>query len=65
MPYGSINNAARIQGGLDIIKTLSEYHGLSCPIFIDNRESIVELPDMEQQIISLVVSGQDKTLRIE
>ena len=65
VPYGSMNNAARIQCGLDIIKTLSEHHGLACPIFLDNRESVVEIPEMAAQVISLIVSEKDKALRVE
>ena len=65
VPYSSMNNAGRVQVGLDIIKTLQEHYGIVCPCWIDNRESIVELPDMAGQVISLIVSEPDKTLRIE
>ena len=65
VPYNSINNAGRIQAGMDIIKTLQAHYGVTAPIWIDNRESIVDLPEMAGQVISLVVSGQDKALRIE
>jgi len=52
--------------GLDIIKTLSEKHGFAAPIFIDDRESISEIPDMTGiQLINLYVSPEDKTLRVE
>lgn len=63
VPYSSMNNAAKINVGLDIIQTLSEFYELSAPIFIDNRESVVRLPEVNSQIIGLVVSEQDKTLR--
>ena len=65
VPYSSINNAGRIQVGLDIIRTLQEYYGIVAPVWIDNRESIVELPEMSGQVISLIVSEADKHLRIE
>ncbi|MBE0583080.1 MAG: hypothetical protein IH612_04880 [Desulfofustis sp.] len=64
VPYGSINNAARIQAGLDIISTLSRHHQLSAPIFIDNRESVTRLPHVEQQLISLYVDADAKQLKI-
>jgi hypothetical protein len=51
--------------GMDIIKTLQEHYGFTVVVFIDNRESIVELPKMDCQVISLIVSAEDKTLRIE
>lgn len=65
VPYNALNNAARINIGLDIINTLSEFYGLSAPIFIDNREAVTKLVDVDAQIISLIVSEQDKKLRIE
>ena len=66
VPYSSgLNNAARINIGLDIINTLSEYYGLSAPIFIDNRESVTKLIETKGQAISLIVSEKDKNLRVE
>ena len=60
-----LNSAARTQGGLDIIRTLQKHYELSCPIWIDNRESCTEIPDMNCQILSLIVSPSDKVLRVE
>lgn len=34
-------------------------------MFCDNRESVTDLPEMGCQVISLVVSPEDKTLRVE
>jgi len=65
VPYGSLNNAARIQAGLDIINTMSEHYKFSPNIFIDNRESVTSIPEVGAQVISLIVSEQDKTLRVE
>lgn len=66
VPYsGGLNNAARINVGLDIINTLAKHYGTSAPIFIDNREAITKLIDTEAQIISLIVSEKDKALRVE
>lgn len=66
VPYGSgLNNAAKINVGLDIIQTLSEHYRFRVPIFVDNAEAVVELAEMDTQVISLVVSGADKQLRIE
>ncbi|REK54743.1 MAG: hypothetical protein C6W55_10460 [Thermobacillus sp.] len=65
VPYGSLNNAARHNVGLDIITTLSEHYGIAAPIFLDNAESITRpLPTPGQQI-RLIVSAGDKTLRVE
>lgn len=62
---GGLNNAAKINVGLDIINTLSDHYGVQAPIFVDNAESVTSLIDIDSQLISLVVSGQDKQLRIE
>lgn len=65
VPYPSINNAGRIQAGMDIIKALQSHYGVTAPVWIDNRESIVDLPEMPGQTISLIVSEKDGKLRIE
>lgn len=63
--YGSINSAARINAGVEVCNVLSEYHGIVLPIFCDNAESVSELlPSLGQQI-RLIVSPEDKTLRVE
>ncbi|WP_445506645.1 hypothetical protein [Niallia sp. 03190] len=66
VPYSSgLNNAARINVGLDIINTLSEHYNFSAPIFIDNAEAVTKLIDTKAQTIALIVSEQDKSLRVE
>jgi len=66
VPYsGGLNNAARINVGLDIINTLSNYYDFSAPIFVDNAEAVVETIPTRGQTIKLVVSGSDKNLRVE
>lgn len=65
IPFGSLNSAARIQCGLDIIRTLQRMYGFFVPVFVDNRESCTNIPTMDCQVISLVVSPADKDLRIE
>ena len=66
IPYSDLNNAARINIGLDIIKVLSKKYNVTAPVIIDNAESVthLELPD-DIQVIRLVVSEPDKVLRIE
>lgn len=66
VPYsGGLNNAAKINVGLDIINTLSEHYGVQAPIFVDNSEAVTKLIDVDSQVISLVVSEKDKQLRVE
>lgn len=65
VPFSSLNNAARINIGLDIIRTLSKHYGAEAPIFIDNAEAVVKLLDVDAQVIKLVVSAGDRKLRVE
>lgn len=55
VPFSTLNSAMQIAAGLDIINAISNKQGVSAPIWIDNRESITEIPKMETQIINLVV----------
>ena len=66
VPYSTLNSGHRIVAGLDIIRSLSEMYGVSCPIFVDNAESLNEfnVPDMDAQLILLTVS-EDKQLKVE
>lgn len=65
--YAELNSAGRIQAGLDVIKTLSKVYEKSAVIFVDNRESVTKIPDMDAQVISLYVDpAYDKvTVEIE
>lgn len=66
VPYnGGLNSAARTNAGLDVCRTLMAHYGLKAPVFVDNAESVVDLIEMDTQVIRLVVSEDDKTLRIE
>ena len=65
VPFSFANNAARINAGLEIISALSLHWGLSLPVFVDNAESVTRLETIDTQIIRLVVSENDKTLRLE
>jgi DNA repair exonuclease SbcCD ATPase subunit len=60
-----LNNAAKINVGLDIINTLSDHYGFLAPIWIDNSESVVQIIPSKSQMIQLIVSGDDKVLRPE
>lgn len=65
VPYPDANTAGKIQVGLDIINTLSGHYGVQAPVWVDNRESVVSLPETECQLINLIVSEADNKLRIE
>lgn len=66
VPYsGGLNNAARINVGLDIINTLAEHYGFAPPIWIDNAEAVTQLIPTKGQMIRLIVSEADKSLRVD
>ncbi|MCR3760383.1 AAA family ATPase [Clostridium felsineum] len=66
VPFNTnLNSASKVNAGLDIINTLSQHYGIKAPIFVDNKESVTELIDTDSQVISLVVSENDKKLRVE
>ena len=65
VPFADANNAAKYNAGIDVINALSKFYGTTAPVFIDNREGILELIDTDSQIINLIVSKKDKVLRIE
>lgn len=59
-----LNNAARINAGLDIINALMSHYDLHLPLFVDNAESVNELIEVDTQVITLSVS-QDKKLTVK
>lgn len=64
VPFADINTAGKILVGVDIINTLSDYYGVTAPVFLDNRESVTEIPETKAQLINLIVSPEDRKLRI-
>ena len=64
VPYISVNNGMKINLGIDIINTLSAAYGVRVPLFVDNAESVTNLEKCGSQVIRLVVSENDKELRV-
>ncbi len=64
VPYGSLNHAAQINAGLEVIGVLGQALGVRVPLFIDNAESVTQLHPLDTQTIRLTVSAKDKQLRI-
>ncbi|MEC4049773.1 AAA family ATPase [Flavobacterium sp. SUN046] len=64
VPYSDANKASQFNAGIDIINTLSEFYGVSAPIFFDNAESVHTITETNSQLIRLVVSEEDKKLRV-
>lgn len=66
VPYNTdLNTGAKIQVGLDVIKTLSIHHSVMMPVFIDNAESITTwMIDMDNQMIRLVAAANVEKLEV-
>lgn len=55
VPYPSVNNAGKINAGLDVINSLSEHFEKRVPIFVDNAESITDVLPVQSQIVKMYV----------
>lgn len=64
VPYRSVNTAGQIQASLDIINTIQHHYQTFAPVFIDNAESITEIPVMQCQTVELYVVEGLKNLEI-
>lgn len=65
VPYSDLNDAAKVNAGLDIINAICRANGITAPIFIDNRESVSEIVPVLAQIVNLVVDSNCKRLKID
>jgi DNA repair exonuclease SbcCD ATPase subunit len=63
--YNTMNNASRLNVGIDIQNVLSSFYGISMVKFVDNAESVTQLLESGSQTIRLIVSDKDKELRFE
>lgn len=62
-PYPDVNNAGKINAGLDIINAICNAKGVTAPIFVDNAESVNDLLDTYSQKIMLYVT-KDPQIRL-
>lgn len=65
VPYRSMNNAARINVGLDIINALTSYFKVNAPVFIDNAEAVTEFVPANSQTIKLIVDESEPQLVVK
>lgn len=65
VPYRSMNNAARINVGLDIINALTNYYKVNAPVFIDNAEAVTEFVPVNSQTIKLIVDESEPQLVVK
>jgi DNA repair exonuclease SbcCD ATPase subunit len=64
VPFMGLNNGMKVNVGIDIINALSRHYGVTVPLFVDNAEAVTHLEACGAQVIRLVVSENDKELRI-
>lgn len=64
VPFMGLNNGMKVNVGIDIINALSRHYGVTVPLFVDNAEAVTRLEPCNSQVIRLVVSEEDKELRI-
>lgn len=64
VPFSAANTASKVNAGLDIISSLCEHYQINVPVFLDGRESVTEIIDIDSQIINLIVSKGQKTLKV-
>ena len=65
VPFSDLNDAKKVNAGIDIINTICREKKCSAPIVIDNRESVTSILPTQSQIINLIVDSQCSTLKIE
>lgn len=65
VPYRSLNNAARINAGIDIINALTKFYGVNAPVFIDNAEAVTKFINCNSQTIKLIVDETCKELCVD
>ena len=65
VPYRSLNNAARINAGIDIINALTKFYNVTAPVFIDNAEAVTKFVNCNSQTVKLIVDETCKELRVD
>lgn len=65
IPYGSLNNAAQINIGIDIIRTFGKHTGVTVPLWVDHAESVTELWSTGGQMFRLLVDGKREELTVK
>lgn len=65
VPYRSLNNAARINAGIDIINALTKFYNVTAPVFIDNAEAVTKFVNCNSQTVKLIVDETCKELCVD
>jgi DNA repair exonuclease SbcCD ATPase subunit len=65
VPYGSANEASRINSGISIANVLADHYGLYLPQWIDGAESVLDILPSKSQQIKLIVSKDHPQLTVK
>ncbi len=61
VPYPDVNDAGKLNAGLDVINAICKKNGVSAPIFVDNAERVTNiLPTISQKTLLYVKQGIKK-----
>jgi myosin heavy subunit len=63
--FNKLSNAEKIKAGLEMSNFISNMLDLHFPVFIDNAESITQIPELEaQMIMAKVVEGKELSVEV-
>ena len=65
VPWANLNRGARMNAGLDIIRTLQDHYEFRCPVWIDNAEAVTKLVPMQCQMFRLFVNADYPKLTVK
>lgn len=60
VPYSDLNNAMKINAGVDVLNTLQRCMQISAPLFVDNAEAVNQVWHTDSQLILLLVTNDEK-----
>ena len=63
--YASQNTASKVKAGMEVANLLSEFYGVTAPIFLDNAESVFEYPEMNGQKIFLMADRKCPVIQVQ
>ncbi|WP_114752350.1 AAA family ATPase [Pleomorphovibrio marinus] len=65
VPWSTLNTGGKLKAGIDIINAFCKYYEVTAPMILDNRESVFDIPETENQVINLIASKAHKKLTVQ
>lgn len=63
--YANLNTASKVHVSIELANLFSEFYGVCCPMWVDNKESILDIPPIDTQLICLKVDERYDRLHVE